>query len=128
MISTFDYSNRYSPSMPMVDMTIKAVKEQDGIELRTLVDSGADSTMIPLRHLIEVGADKTGNNSIRGVAGGRLYIELYFVYLQIGRQTFPVEVVGHPESDETILGRDILNRMTVTLDGLGSTVIIREDD
>ena len=42
----------------------------------------------------------------------------YLVDMRIGPLTLPsVFVVGDDQGDETILGRDVLNKLVVTLDG-----------
>jgi hypothetical protein len=45
---------------------------------------------------------------------------LYLVDIQIGNMTLPgLEVVGDEVSNEIILGRNVLNRLRVLLDGPG---------
>ena len=52
---------------------------------------------------------------------------LYLVDVQIGDLTVPgVEVVGDELSQEAILGRDVLNRLRVLLDGPAATATITE--
>ena len=51
----------------------------------------------------------------------------FFVQLQIGSSVLPsVEVVGRTGSDETIVGRDVLNQFVVTLNGLANATEIRD--
>jgi len=43
---------------------------------------------------------------------------LYLVDVAIGKVTLPgIEVVGDPSGNEIIVGRDILNRLRILLDG-----------
>ena len=43
---------------------------------------------------------------------------LYLVDVAIGEVTLPgIEVVGDPSGNEIIVGRDILNRLRILLDG-----------
>lgn len=44
--------------------------------------------------------------------------DLYLVDVQIGEITLPgIEVVGDEQTNEVVLGRDVLNRLRVLLDG-----------
>jgi hypothetical protein len=57
----------------------------------------------------------------------RYSVMLYLVDIQIGNLTLPgIEVVGDELSDEIVLGRNVLNRLRVLLDGPGETVEISE--
>jgi hypothetical protein len=50
---------------------------------------------------------------------------MYTVDLAIGSFTFPdTEVIANIQTDEIVLGRDVLNQLIVTLNGLESVVEI----
>lgn len=64
---------------------------------------------------------------MRGVTGGEALVDMYAVAIRLGpyRQGF-VEVVGDISGDETIVGRDILNHLTVVLNGPAAVVEVVE--
>jgi hypothetical protein len=118
MVYTYNYDSDYDPPMPVVDLSIGLPLSDTIVDLPAIVDSGADGTMIPVRHLQQVGARRSRKAMMRGVTGGAALVDLYAVAVRLGsyRQGF-VEVVGVVDSDETIIGRDILNHLSVTLNG-----------
>lgn len=130
MIYTHDYDAGYAfgPALPIVEVTILSI---DGThtsgELRTLIDSGADATIIPLKILSDVHADKVGRAQMRwGSHDSRSY-DVYLVMLKIGSfQIRGVRVLADKFSDEIILGRNVLNQMIVTLNGLANVVEISQ--
>jgi hypothetical protein len=104
--------------MPVVDLSIGLPLSDTIVALPAIVDSGADATMIPVRHLRQVGARRSRKAMMRGVTGVAALVDLYTVAVRLGphRQGF-MEVVGVGDSDETIIGRDIVNHLSVTLNG-----------
>jgi len=54
----------------------------------------------------------------RGKWGGRRRVNLFLVDVHIGESVLPhVQVVGDEVGDEIILGRDVLNKLKLLLDG-----------
>ncbi|MFN8495088.1 MAG: hypothetical protein U0350_46220 [Caldilineaceae bacterium] len=54
----FDYDIAYNPAMPVVEIVVGRVGSAPSLPLIALIDSGADSTIIPLRYLHQIGARK----------------------------------------------------------------------
>lgn len=113
----------YDPSAPVLDITFKprpAVNQQIGVMVRALVDSGADATMLPEALLIQIGAIKVDRRRSRGVYGQVQTVSVYLVDVQIGLLVIPsIQAVGIADDDEPLIGRDVLNHLIVTLDGIG---------
>ena len=62
---------------------------------------------------------------VTGVTGKSVGVELYFVEIQIGDLIIPgVKAISSRSSKEVILGRDVLNHLIVTLDGIAGTTEI----
>jgi predicted aspartyl protease len=120
MIDTYDYDPHFDPAMPIVSVRLRSLyPNSKAIQLSALIDSGSDGTMIPLHALDEVHARKVGMGTIRGVAGGHLMVDLYEVLLQVGAfELGKFLVVGDRQNEDMILGRDVLNQLVVTLNGL----------
>lgn len=127
MIYTYDYSSEYDPAMPMVEFSLAVEREDEPLELRAIVDSGADATMIPMRYLKRIRATSTQKKWMRGVAGGRYRVSLHTVFIRLGNHEMYVSVVGDRVNDELIIGRDVINRLVLTLNGLASAVQIEAD-
>ncbi len=124
MIYTYEYASEYDPPMPIVELKLALEADGESQTLKAIVDSGADATMIPMRFLKQINASPNSRKWMRGVAGGRYKVSLYTVSIQLGNHQMYTSVVGDPINDEVILGRDVLNRLVVTLDGMASAVLI----
>lgn len=125
MVFTYDYDSRYIPSMPIVEINIGQSGETPDLNLQALVDSGADATIVPLALLRRIGARRGDRVWMRGTTRGRDIVYLYHISLRVADfQQNVLKVVGDPEYDEVILGRDVLNHLVVTLNGLASMVEI----
>ncbi len=111
--------------MPMVELTIGMAMSEPMLDLAALVDSGADATLIPITYLRQIRARRSRKTWMRGTAGGRILVDLYSISLRLGSLTQAhLEVVCDRENDEVIVGRDILNHLSVTLNGPASSVEI----
>lgn len=82
------------------------------------MDTGADATIVPLSIVRELQAGVVTFKTVRGYAGGRRTVRTYLVDVEIGPFTLPgVEIVGDTAADEVLLGRDVLNKLRLLLDG-----------
>jgi hypothetical protein len=115
----YRYSRDYYPPAPIVDVTFVSAAENLRVgPLPAFVDSGADGTIVPVNYLDEIRAPSTIEMSIRSQWGESRRVLLYLVDAQIGDMTLPgIEVVGDSVSEEIVLGRDVLNRLRVLLNG-----------
>jgi hypothetical protein len=92
-----------------------------------LVDSGADATLIPPALLRNVDARKLDSRWARNVSGIRYRVSMYLVTLTIGSLTFyGVEAIANNQTNEVIVGRDVLNKVVVTLNGLAYEVRVAD--
>ena len=123
---SYDYSRDYLPSAPIVDLQVFSYDTTiQPIQVSAFIDSGADGTMVPINILRSLNAQHVGQKLMRGVINDVSLINLYLVKMSIGDITIQgVEAVALPDSSECILGRDVLNQLQVTLDGLGAEVRI----
>jgi hypothetical protein len=65
---------------------------------------------------------------MRGTAGGRILVDLYQISLQLGPFTQTLlEVVGSTQNSEVIIGRDVLNYLTIILNGPAYSVEVVAD-
>ena len=124
----YRYSHNYYPPAPVIGVTLVSAAESLRVgPLNALADSGADGTIVPLSYLDEIHAPSTVEMTIRSQWGESHQVLLYLVDVQIGDLTIPgIEVVGDEISNEIVIGRDILNRLQVLLDGPKETTQVME--
>jgi hypothetical protein len=127
MTYTYEYDSSFTPSMPVVAIKIGRSLTPPALELNALIDSGADSAIIPLLYLRQIRARKERTVWMRTVTGTHSVVDMYAISLRFGPFEFGNRfVVGGLQPDEIIIGRDILNQFIVTLNGLASVVEISQ--
>lgn len=113
----------YDPPAPVIDIIVKprpAASAQTSERVCALIDSGADATMLSESLLVRIGAAKIDRRRSRGVYGQTRTVSIYLVDIQIGLLVIPsIRVIGMSDEEEPLLGRDVLNHLIVTLDGIG---------
>ena len=103
------------PDAPECDITVS----WNGRSLRVpaLIDSGAGVTTIPVSVVSNLGLQQVGEVFLRGAQGPRQKRWIYRITLDFLGNVF----VGHPvvalDRDFILLGRDLLNRHRLLLDG-----------
>jgi predicted aspartyl protease len=123
---TYPYSRNYQPAMPVIEVGLgKGGQREPGLLRIALIDSGADGTLVPVDLLDEIGARLVGAARIKGILGDSQVADIYLVSLRVGPHLLStLRVVAAAEGDEIILGRNVLNQLVVTLNGLASAVEI----
>lgn len=121
ILQTYDYnSQRYHPPMPVLRIGLsRPGRKEATIELEAMIDTGSDGTLIPLEILEQVSAQYIDSAHIRGVTGHREIVELYLVTVHIGEHRIhAVRAAALADSEEVILGRNVLNQLNMLLNGL----------
>jgi predicted aspartyl protease len=113
------YTRRLQPPGPTLSIRLQAVAGDRGTSaISALVDTGSDATIVPLRYLLEIGAEETAPGWLRSFSGERVPVALYFVDVHLDELVLPgVRVAGSPQLQGALLGRDVLNKLVVLLDG-----------
>jgi len=83
--------------------------------LTSLVDSGADLTVIPVSTPEELHLPEVARIRVRGVGGASHEVVTYSVEIETAGIVTLVRVVAL--GDRALVGRDLLNQWTVTLRG-----------
>lgn len=87
----------------------------------SLIDSGADATLLPLAVIEELGAEYVGERMLYGTTGVGEEVDTYLIVVRIGPYTiYRVEAVAIVGGAEGLVGRDVLNQLVVTLNGLAN--------
>ncbi len=118
-MSHYPYSTEYLPAAPVMEIRLGApgMEPSSGF-LKALVDTGADATIVPIARLRQIKAKKIDQATLRSQWGERRAVALYAVALEINQYHFDaIRVVGDEIGDEIILGRNLLNRLRLLLDG-----------
>lgn len=120
LVHTQDYSRWYfDPPMPVLDVVLsRPGSYATAAAAEAIVDTGADSTLIPLDILERIAAPQIDQAYIRGITGIREPVDLYLVTVQIAGLTISgIRAVALPAGASTILGRDVLNQLHLGLVG-----------
>ncbi len=112
------YNRDYIPPFPQLSIVLDNNDEQLG-PLMALVDTGADITFVPTHLLEKVEAIESAQAQIRSHFGALQPVQLYLTGIQVaGLHLVGLYVVGDDQGEDVILGRDVLNKLPVFLDGL----------
>jgi predicted aspartyl protease len=122
----FRYSSSYYPPAPIIEISFVVPSRKTRIgPLTGYVDTGADATLVPVTYLRQVRAPSTEERFLRSHWGERRSVILFAVNIEIGGLVVSnVEVVGDDQSDEILIGRDVLNQLHIHLNGPGTTLEI----
>lgn len=127
-MSELPYTSDYAPVAPVLPVSFvarstgQASPAQEG-----LVDTGSDITVVPVTLLDSIGALPGIVRTAVGLWGGRCNVTLYNVDVNIGQHIIRyVDVIGSPEREEIILGRNLINELVLLLDGPNATLELIE--
>ena len=129
-MSKTSYSNAYIPPAPVFLVKIAAPGEAVGETTQiALVDTGADGTFIPTSILEEFELPIIYLTNVRSHLGERLHrvsvhkVDLFlFDTIRIPN----IEVVSDDWGSNIIIGRNLLNKLQIHLDGPSETTRITE--
>lgn len=112
--------------MPVVDVTVQDIVSGARSELvAAIVDSGADGCLVPINILQELNLPPIRKAVMRGVSGIGQSVDIYLVSLRIGPIVVNgVRVIDDRHGSELIIGRNVLNQLVTTLDGLVGEVSV----
>ena len=115
----FPYDSNYQPPFPAVQVALHNREEGLQTSARSaLLDSGADASLVPIVFLREIVAPALTDTRIRSHWGEWRLAQLFVVDVEIEDIMLPgIFVVGDEQGDEIVLGRDVLNKMRIFLDG-----------
>lgn len=123
----------YSPGSPPAPAVLLNLSHPTDTALRVenlpaLVDSGADQSVVPDRVILALRLDGLDLINVQGYDGSTRALPIYLIRLQV-RDLPPVEVevIGGTDSTDAILGRDVLNRYTIVLNGPAGRLTVSDD-
>ena len=120
------YTSSYFPPAPILDVVLVAQPQGNrSNSVAGFVDTGADASIVPLDLLEQIGARYVTEQRVRSYFGEARNVRAYLVDVVIDGITLPgIEVVGDV-GYETLIGRDVLNRLRLVLDGPRQQIQVR---
>ncbi len=114
----YNYNRQVSPPAPFAHVLVRCRDTGAEVDLLpALIDTGADRTIVPTRVVDTLGLARLGLVSIQGVGGS---VEAYSFLVEIvvrGMEPVEVSAVEIPDEPFVLVGRDVLNRFRMVLDG-----------
>ena len=106
--------------MPVLAVELAAPEENNWIgPYRALLDSGADFSIVPLSFIRRLRPPIVRNATLYSHWRDAHLVSIYSVDIRIGTLLQPaVMVAGDAQSREILLGRNLLNRLNLRLEGL----------
>ncbi len=128
MNAIFDYDTTYlGPAFPILTLEIKSGINGKGENATALIDTGSDATAVPHAILQRIGARKLDSRWVRTINNVRYRTDVYVVSAVISGYLIPnIEAIANYDTEELIIGRDILNQLVITLDGFAQTTTITD--
>lgn len=99
----------------MVPLRVASPLGTTAVAVPALLDTGADSTVIPQSLARRLRLPAVGIVRVTGVTGTIRRSHVYAARLDVGGLSLVARVVGLGR--EAIIGRDLLSRLVVSLDG-----------
>lgn len=115
-----DYSRQYVPAMPVLTLTLSAPEiASTGVSVTALLDSRADICVVPRTLLSRLDLSTGEIAWIRGQWGEPIQVTRFALDLYLDNSTVlpSIDVVSDPVGREVILGRNVLNKLRLLLDG-----------
>jgi predicted aspartyl protease len=115
----YPFNNHYEPPFPEIQIALHNNEENlKSTSLSALLDTGSDGTLIPVAYLQEILAPALTDTRIRSHWGEWRTVQLFVVDIEIGNLKLPnIFVVGDEQGNEIILGRNVLNKLHIVLNG-----------
>lgn len=129
------YSQQKVPPAPVLSVRLSRPGEPTPMEPKlALIDTGGDFTTAPLSWLLAIDAPEFRWAYLRGLWSEQRPVTLYLVDVHLENGLLPgMEVIGIPDEEieteedyEIVLGRNILNRLLILLDGPSKQVNLLE--
>lgn len=113
------YNTDYQPPFPAAPIVLRNGEEGWHTEqMQALLDTGADGSLIPIAYLEQILAPPMADTYIRSHWGEWRATQLFVVDIELGSLRLPgIFVIGDEQGTEIILGRNVLNKLRVLLDG-----------
>ena len=115
----FPYSTSIFPPVPVLEVLLSAPAMDDWQgPLTAIIDSGADISIVPSAILQLLNSQALRPVVLSSQWRDRHNLYIYKVDIRVDGVIFPaIDVAGDPRSDDILLGRNVLNRLDMRLEG-----------
>jgi predicted aspartyl protease len=116
----YKYDPSYYPSVPAVEIWLAVPEQAMSVgPLSAIIDTGADGTLVPVQIVRRLPSMLAlDRKTLRSQWGEPRVVRACWVDLGIAHIRLPaIEIVADTLGDEVILGRNVLNRLKIFLDG-----------
>lgn len=121
------YDQSVYPPAPRLIVQLGRPGEALRIEISALVDTGADITLLPRDEITALRLRPMRSVHLRGPWGDRHLVRIYRVDVGVGSIRLPsVEVAADASITDPILGRALLNKLRMLLDGPNLVLDVQE--
>ncbi len=116
---SYEYDLDFTWPFPSLPVTLYPPEGMNGTPVgASLLDTGADSTLVPIRYLDEIGSAELYPTRIRSHWGEWRPVSIHLIDLSVAGQRLPgINVVADDQGDVVLLERNVLNRLILLLDG-----------
>jgi hypothetical protein len=125
---TFPYDASYSgEALPVVTAEFRHTSGSPGVVLdRVIPDTGADASVLPWAdcQLLKLTPAMGVPGLIGGVVGGSAASLAFRIWVWLDGQDYPCRLQADFAGSDRILGRDVLNRLTILFRGLAGEVVV----
>jgi hypothetical protein len=125
---SFPYDAAYpGEALPVIQVEFKRASGSAGIILdRVIPDTGADATVLPWAdcQLLQLSPALGIQTLISGIAGGSAATLSFQIWAGLDGQDYPCRLQADFVGSDRILGRDVLNRLTITFCGPSGDVVV----
>ncbi len=115
----YPYDASYQPPFPVAQIIL--YNSEEGLHTapeNALLDTGSDGSLVPIAYLRQIFAPAITDTRMRSHWGEWRSAQLFVVDLELDGLRLPdVFVVGDEQGDEIVLGRNVLNKLRLLLDG-----------
>jgi len=113
------YLHDYYPPVPVLDFTLSVPGKDEWVgPFPAIVDSGADFSIVPASILEPLKPPIMREVTLSSQWKDKRAVYVYKVDIRVGNLTLvAMDVAGDLHSDEVLLGRNILNRLDLRLEG-----------
>lgn len=115
MTVAFPYDLTKNPPAPVLPVRVGTAGGSWSAVAASLVDTGADLSVIPVQVAKELKLSPVGEIAVQGVTGVKVRVLLYRAEFDIAGVRLSTRVAGFGR--EVIIGRDVINRWTLVLRG-----------
>ena len=128
-MSFYEYSANYVPPMPICQVYLGPGGGETSLgPLEAVIDTGADVTVIPIEYLRQIKAKRVSRGRARSLWGDARTVDVYAVALAVnGLRVAALQALADDQGEEIVLGRLVLNRLKIVLDGPAAVMEIVED-